>query len=75
MIQDSLTWVGAKLYVPDSQWLMVLQKSHDSKVAGHFGFVKHHFGLVKHQFWWLSLKKDIESYVASCPTCASAKRW
>lgn len=53
---------------------MVLRKSHDSKVAGHFGFVKT-LHLVKRQFWWLSLKKDIESYVASCPVCASAKRW
>uniref|UniRef100_A0A670ZKL6 Gypsy retrotransposon integrase-like protein 1 n=1 Tax=Pseudonaja textilis TaxID=8673 RepID=A0A670ZKL6_PSETE len=30
--------------------------------------------LVIQQFWWPSLKKDIETYVASCPVCASAKR-
>lgn len=73
-MQESLAWVGAKLYVPESQRLLILEKSHDSKATGHFGFVKT-LHLIKCQFWWLSLKKDIQSYVASCPVCTSAKRW
>lgn len=39
-IQSGLAWVGTKLYVPKSQRLLILEKSHDSKTAGHFGFVK-----------------------------------
>lgn len=64
---------GLKLYVPASQWLMILGNCHDSKMAGHFGFMKM-LQLVKRQFWWPSLKKDIESYVANCSVWASAKR-
>lgn len=49
-----------------------LKRSHDSKMVGHFGFVKT-LCLVKCQFWWPSLKEDIESYVASCPPCSAAE--
>lgn len=66
--------MGAKLYVPESQRLLILEKSHDSKTTGHFGFVKT-LHLIKCQFWCLSLKKDIQSYVASCPVCTLAKKW
>lgn len=38
--QNRLAWIGAKLYVPKSQRLMVLGKSHNSKAAGHCGFIK-----------------------------------
>ncbi|XP_060539362.1 queuine tRNA-ribosyltransferase catalytic subunit 1 isoform X1 [Pantherophis guttatus] len=70
---DGLAWIGAKLYVPASLRVTVLQHAHDAKTAGHFGFVKT-VHLIKRQFWWPALKKDIEAYVASCPVCASAKR-
>lgn len=39
-IWDGLAWVGAKLYILESRRLLVLGKSHDSKIAGHFGFIK-----------------------------------
>lgn len=71
-MQNGLAWVGAKLYIPQSQQLLVLKKSHNSKTRGHFRFVKT-LHLIKWQFWWALLKKDIECYVASCPVCASAK--
>lgn len=61
-----------KLYVPASQRLKTLQTCHDLNRAGHFGFIKTLY-LLKRQFWWPSLKENIESYVASCPTCAAAK--
>lgn len=60
-IQDGLAWVGSKLYVLEIQRLMVLKKSHNSKVVGHFGFLKTlHLIKKKKQFWWPSVKKDIE---------------
>lgn len=72
-MHDGLAWVGAKLYVPLSLRSTVLHGSHDSKSAGHFSFVKT-LQLIKQQFWWRCLKKDIKSYMASCPVCAVAKR-
>lgn len=39
-IQDGLAWVGSKIYVLERQTLLVLGKSHNSKSAGYFGFVK-----------------------------------
>lgn len=71
--QDGLPWVGAKIYVLASQRLKVTQLCHDTKQAGHFGFVKT-LHLIKRQFWWPSLKKDIKSYVSNCPICALAKQ-
>lgn len=71
MVCDGLAWVGVKLYVPESQQVMAPQKCHDSKTVGYFVKTLH---LAKCQFWWQLLKKDIESYIASCPMCASAKR-
>ncbi|XP_058041925.1 uncharacterized protein LOC131199783 [Ahaetulla prasina] len=70
---DGLAWIGMKLYVPLSLRETILQRCHDAKMAGHFGFVKT-LHLLKRQFWWPSLKKDIQAYVASCPVCASSKR-
>lgn len=72
-LRDGLAWVGAKLYVPCSLRGKVLERAHDARTAGHFGFVKT-LHLIKRQFWWPALKRDIENYVASCPVCASAKR-
>lgn len=51
----------------------VLKWAHDSKILVTFGFVKT-LHLIKQQFWWISLKKDIESYVASFPIFSAAKQ-
>lgn len=65
--------MGSWLYVPASQQTLMLQKSHDSKTAGHFGFVKTPHQ-VKRQFWWPHMKKNIEHYVANYPVCTSVER-
>lgn len=52
--------------------LLILQRSHDSETAGHFGFVKT-LRLVKRQFWWPGMKKDVEGYMAGCPVGATVK--
>lgn len=39
-IHYGLAWIGSKLYVPASQRTIILQQNHDSKITGHFGFVK-----------------------------------
>lgn len=56
--------IGAK---KESQRLLILEKSHDSKTAGHFRFVKM-LHLIKCQFWWLSLKKDSQKLRGYLPS-------
>lgn len=70
-MQDALAWVGGKLYVPASQRLKIVQTCHDSKLAGHFVFIKslHLLKIILVP----SLQKDIESYVSNCPICAITK--
>ncbi|KAK9396283.1 hypothetical protein NXF25_019644, partial [Crotalus adamanteus] len=71
--QDGLAWKESKLYLPISLRIQTLQCSHDAKQVGHFGFLKTlHF--MRWQFWWPGMKKDIESYVKSCATCAAIKK-
>lgn len=60
-LKEGLAWKGTKLYVPASQQTLILQRSHDTKAAGHFRFVKT-LHLVKRKFWWPKMKKDIEAY-------------
>lgn len=70
--KDSLAWKGSKLYVPENTRHNVLHRCHDTKAAGHFGFLKM-FHLVRQQFWWPHMRRDIEAYVNSCSTCAKTK--
>lgn len=71
-LNDGLGWKGSKLYVPNSLLLQVLQQSHDSKHAGHFGYLKT-LHMARRQFWWPRMKRDIENYVRSCATCTMMK--
>lgn len=57
IIREDLAWKEDKLYVPASQRTRNLQRSHDVKPAGHFGFVKT-LHLPGRQFWWPKMKKD-----------------
>lgn len=58
-----------KLYILKSQHKMILQKSHNSKSAVHFGFLKI-LHLVKHHLW----EKNIEICMTRYPICSSTKR-
>ncbi|KAK9395798.1 hypothetical protein NXF25_019159 [Crotalus adamanteus] len=70
--RDGLVWFGVKLYVPLVLRPRVLQRCHDAKLAGHFGFVKT-LHLTRCQFWWPTLRKDVEHYVKACSVCATCK--
>ncbi|KAK9412177.1 hypothetical protein NXF25_003352 [Crotalus adamanteus] len=70
--RNGLAWYGDKLYVPQELRNRVYHQCHDSKVAGHFGFVKT-LHLARRQFWWPGLRKDIEGYVKGCHVCAQVK--
>ncbi|KAK9395596.1 hypothetical protein NXF25_018957, partial [Crotalus adamanteus] len=70
--RDGLAWKGLKLYLPETLRVQALQRSHDIKQAGHFGYLKT-LHLIQWQFWWPGLKKDVENYVKSCATCETMK--
>ncbi|KAK9397281.1 hypothetical protein NXF25_020642 [Crotalus adamanteus] len=70
--RDGLAWYRNRLYIPSELRHRVFHQCHDSKVAGHFGFVKT-LHLARRRFWWPSLRKDIERYVKECHICAQAK--
>ncbi|KAK9395739.1 hypothetical protein NXF25_019100 [Crotalus adamanteus] len=72
--RKGLAWYGTKLYVPQIMRDKILKRCHDVKQAGHFGFVKT-LHLARHQFWWPTLRRDVEEYVKSCPTCATCKTY
>lgn len=57
-LKDRLAWKGAKLYIPTSLKLQVLQHSHDSKLAEYFGYLKT-LHLTRRQFWWPKMKADM----------------
>lgn len=66
-LKDGLAWKGSKLYIHASLRLQVLQRSHNSRLAGQFGFLKS-LHLARRQFWWPKMKADVEDYVKSCTT-------
>ncbi|MBW0538549.1 hypothetical protein O181_078264 [Austropuccinia psidii MF-1] len=52
--------------------LSILQKHHDSPLAGHPG-QKKTLKLVKHDFHWSSMTQFIKDYVSSCQQCSRNK--
>ncbi|KAK9399012.1 hypothetical protein NXF25_013981 [Crotalus adamanteus] len=70
--RDGLAWKGDKLYVPKGLRLTVLQRCHNAKQAGYFGFLKtlHH---IRRQFWWPRMNPDVDTYVKTCHICATTK--
>lgn len=62
-IREGLDRKGDKLYIPNTLQLQILQWSHDTKQANHFGFLKT-LHLVRR---WLGMKRDIDmSRAARC---------
>ena len=60
------------LYVPDDARPEVLQWAHSSSLACHPG-VRRTLALLTRRFWWPSVRRDLEEFVAACPVCARAK--
>ena len=63
-----------RLYVPehDALRLRLLQDHHDSPAAGHPGRAKT-FELLSHTYYWPTMRKDTERFVANCHTCQRTK--
>lgn len=46
----------------------ILQENHDSKLAGHSGFIRT-YKRIKVYYYWASMKKDIKNYIKKCHSC------
>ena len=62
------------LYIPKDEKLRetIIQQNHDHPLAGHPG-VKRTKDLILVKYYWPTLRKDIEKYVAGCDKCQKNK--
>ena len=63
-----------RLYIPDSNILRmeIIQKHHDSPVAGHPGYEKT-IELLQCNYWWPGMATLVKEYIARCDTCQRFK--
>ncbi|MBW0552840.1 hypothetical protein O181_092555, partial [Austropuccinia psidii MF-1] len=58
--------------INEEMQLNILQKHHDSPLAGHPG-QERTFKLIKRDFYWAGMNKFIKDYVSSCQQCSRNK--
>lgn len=63
---------SGSLFVPNSMRSDVLQWAHSSSPSGHPG-INRTYKLILRKFWWPMMRKDVQEFVSSCPTCAQSK--
>ena len=63
-----------KAYVPNESSIRaeIILRHHDADTAGHFG-VARTLEVVGRKYHWNGMKKDIKSYIRSCPECQRGK--
>jgi hypothetical protein len=77
-IRDSLLYKEEKpspprLYIPDcSLRTELLKAAHDTPTSGHLGRDKT-YELLSRTFYWPRMRKAVEEYVRSCPSCQVSK--
>ncbi|KAK3568703.1 hypothetical protein QTP86_013888 [Hemibagrus guttatus] len=62
---------STKVYVPLQFRQQVLQWVHEVPSSGHPGILRS-TQLTLRRFWWPSLRRDVERFVRSCPTCTQS---
>ncbi|SJL19037.1 uncharacterized protein ARMOST_22644 [Armillaria ostoyae] len=72
--RDGLLYYDQRIYVPRDPATRgeIISRCHDHITAGHPGIEKMK-ELVLRDYWWPKLKKDVETYVRGCETCARTK--
>jgi RNase H-like domain found in reverse transcriptase/Reverse transcriptase (RNA-dependent DNA polymerase)/Integrase zinc binding domain/Chromo (CHRromatin Organisation MOdifier) domain len=75
--RDEIVCYKGKIFVPDDIALRkaLLQRFHDSPLAGHFGRDRTK-ELIQRHYHWMGIDRHVEEYVKSCPECqfSHAKR-
>ena len=63
-----------RLYVSKSNllWMEVIQKHHDSPVAGYAGYEKI-LDMLQHNYYWPGMATIVKEYVTRCDTCQRFK--
>jgi hypothetical protein len=77
-VRDNLLYKEEKpspprLYIPDcSLRTDLLKEAHDSSTSGHLGRDKS-YELLSRTFYWPRMRKIVDEYVRSCPSCQASK--
>jgi hypothetical protein len=73
-VRDGRLYYQQQLYIPndDNLQLQLLQSHHDAAAAGYPGRAKT-FDLLRRRYYWPTLRRDMERYVANCHTCKRTK--
>lgn len=58
-----------KQYVPPKQRNKLITWAQTTPGSGHPGTL-HTLELIKEKYWWPAISKEINDFIASCPTCA-----
>ena len=79
VLRDNLYWFEApakqptpRLVVPSEFIPLVLKVYHESKAAGHLGFLKT-VSTIRAKFWWPGLKADVLKHCTECLSCQRNK--
>ena len=65
-------WPPNRLFVPVPLRSQVVHWAHTSLVSCHPG-VRRTLFVARQRFWWLSMKKEVEEYVAACSVWAGTR--
>ncbi len=65
-------YYNGRIYVPEALRDVIMERYHDSPLAGHFGAEKTQ-ALIQRKYFWPKLAKDVNEHIASCSVCAMIK--
>ena len=67
--QEIAAW---KLWIPIKLRIKLIERAHDSKIAGHGGIAKT-LELLRRNFYWPGMLHDVKLYISTCEICKSIK--
>ena len=72
--EDGFFMKGKLIVVPNvgNLKIFIISQHHDLPFAGHFAIEKT-LRLVRQGYWWPLMKKDVDTFVRSCPSCQQNK--
>ncbi|QRV80898.1 Retrotransposable element Tf2 protein [Ceratobasidium sp. AG-Ba] len=73
-IKNGILEYDGKIYIPDDRDLRleILQRFHDSPIAGHQGHART-LELISREYYWPGIKAQVNRYVDTCEICQRSK--
>jgi hypothetical protein len=72
-VVDDLAYMDGLVVIPTLDLCMeILERCHDSPLAGHYGNAKT-IELITRNYWWPGLRRMVRKYLACCDVCKRAK--